>query len=126
MSKRPDLVLLIAIWQFITAFVCVIGIAAIAIFAFPGSIGRHVVVNVGSDVGAIFGLSIAIILLVFFIGLSVAGGLGLLLRKPWGRILSIIHAALGTINIPIGTIIGILILIYLSRSEVREYFEGNL
>ena len=36
MKKRPDLLLLIAIWQFLNAFLCLIGMAAIAIFAFPG------------------------------------------------------------------------------------------
>jgi len=123
--KRPDLLLLVTIWQFLNAFLCLIGIAAIAIFAFPGALGHYGAVNVGSDIGAIFGLSIAILFLLCCIGLSVAGGIGLLLGKAWGRIISIINAVLSLLSIPIGTVIGVLVLIYLTRSEIRDYFEGS-
>ena len=123
--KRPDLLLLVAIWQFLNSFLCLIGIAAIAIFAFPGALGHYGAVNVGSDIGAIFGLSIAILFLLCCIGLSVAGGIGLLLGKTWGRIVSIVNAVLSLLSIPIGTVIGILVLIYLTRTEVREYFGGS-
>jgi hypothetical protein len=124
--KRPDLLLLVAIWQFINAFFCLIGITAIAVFAFPGAVGFYGAVHVGADIGAIFGLSIAILFLLSCIGLSLAGGIGILLGKKWGRIVSIIvNAALSLFSIPIGTIIGVLVLIYLTRSEVRDYFEGK-
>ncbi|UCG10118.1 MAG: hypothetical protein JSW30_05195 [Dehalococcoidia bacterium] len=115
--RRPDLLILIAIWQFLNALFCAIGIAAIALFAFPKA-GP-------ADIGTIFGLSIAIFFLLAFIGLSIAGGIGLLMGKNWGRIISIVNAALNLLNIPIGTIIGVLVLIYLTKSEVRDYFEGN-
>ena len=115
--KRPDLIILIAIWQFLNALFCAIGIAAIALFAFP-SAGPV-------DTGTVFGLSIGIFFLACFIGLSIAGGIGLLIEKNWGRIVSIVNAALNLLNIPIGTVIGILVLIYLTRAEVREYFEGS-
>ena len=123
--KRPDLLILISIWQFLNALLCSIGIAAIAIFAFPGAYGYYGPVHVGADIGTIFGLSIGIFVLVCCIGLSVAGGIGLLIGKNWGRIVSIANAALSLLLFPIGTIIGILVLIYLTRSEVREYFESN-
>ncbi|MFC1929885.1 hypothetical protein ACFLW6_03375 [Chloroflexota bacterium] len=123
--KRPDLLLLVAIWQFLNAFLCLIGIAAIAIFAFPGALGHYGAVNVGSDIGALFGLSTAILFLLCCIGLSIAGGIGLLLGKAWGRIISIINAVLSLLSIPIGTVIGVLVLIYLTRSEIRDYFEGS-
>jgi hypothetical protein len=115
--RRPDLLILIAIWQFLNALFCAIGIAAIAIFAFPAT-GR-------GDVGATFGLSIGVFFLLAFIGLSVAGGVGLLMGKNWGRIVSIVNAALNLLNIPIGTIIGVLVLIYLTKPNIREYFEGG-
>ena len=122
MKKRPDLVLLISIWQFLRAFLCLIGIAAIAVFAFPEALG----LGYGSgSVGAIFGLSIGIFVLLVCIGLSLAGGIGILKAKSWGRIISIVNAVLSLFNIPIGTIIGILVLIYLTRAEMREYFEGS-
>lgn len=123
--KRPDLLILVVIWQFLNAFFCIIGVAAIAIFAFPGSIGRWPSVYFPGDIGAIFGLSIAIIFLLGCIGLSVAGGIGLLLGKAWGRMISIVNAVLSLFFMPIGTVIGVLVLIYLTRSEVREYLEGG-
>ena len=121
--KRPDLLLLIAIWQFVNAFLCLIGIAAISIFAFPGAVG-YWPVHVGVDIGTIFGLSVSILFLLGCIGLSVAGGIGILLVKSWGRIVSIVNAVLSLFFFPIGTTIGVLVLVYLTRSEVREYFEG--
>jgi hypothetical protein len=37
--KKPDLLVLIAIWEFISAFVAFIGIVAIAVFAIPFVLG---------------------------------------------------------------------------------------
>jgi hypothetical protein len=120
--KRPDLLLLVAVWQFLRAFFLVVGLIAIAVFAFPGALGFGY--GPGS-VGAIFGLSIAIFVLLCLIGLSLAGGIGVLKAKNWGRIVSIVNAILGMLNIPIGTAIGILVLIYLARPEIRAYFEES-
>ena len=113
--KRPDLLVLIAIWEFLSALFFIIGIAAIAIFAFPHT----------WDPGGRFGLSIAELLLTSHTGIAVAGGIGLLMGKGWGRILSIIHAALSLLWIPVGTVLGALVLVYLTKPEVREYFEGS-
>lgn len=126
--KRPDLLILVAIWQFLCAFFLLIGIAAIDVFAFPEALGYSLWWSAYGpafvDVGAIFGLSIAILVLLCLIGLSLAGGIGILKAKNWGRIISIINAAIGLINIPVGTVIGVLIIIYLSKDEVQAYFEG--
>ena len=119
--KRPDLLILIAIWEFLTAVLDIIGIAAIFVFAFPG-----VCYNMGPpDPGTIFGLSIGILVLLCGASIGVAGGIGLLMGKGWGRIVTIVRAALSLLHIPIGTIIGILVLIYLTKSEIREYFESS-
>ena len=120
--KRPDLLLLVAIWQFFSAFLYLIGIVAIAVFAFPEALGfRYGPANVGS----IFGLSIAIFVLLCCVGLSLAGGIGILKAKSWGRIISIVVAVLSLFWIPVGTVLGVLVLIYLTKSEVREYFESS-
>ena len=128
--KKPDLLVLIAVWQFILAFLVLIGVAAIAVFAFPavsnnywgyggmmdgyyGDMGRT---------GGFFGLSIAIFFLVCLIAVAVMGGIGLLMGKEWGRITSIISSALVLVAFPIGTAIGILSIIYLVKPEVKEYF----
>ena len=120
--KRPDLLLLIAIWEFITAFGALIGISAIAVFAFPDAI-EH---TFGSAIpGAIFGLSIGILVLLCYVGLAIAGGIGILQGKEWGRVLSIAHAALSLFWLPIGTVIGILSIVYLTRPEVTSYIKAN-
>ena len=120
--KRSDLLLLIAIWEFFTAFGALIGISAIAAIALPEAL---VPVYGPAIVGSIFFLSLSILVLLLFMGLAVTGGIGLLKGKEWGRILSIVHAALSLFCIPIGTVIGVLILIYLTRDEVRDYFAGS-
>ena len=113
--KRPDLLILIAIWMFISTLGAVIGIIAIAVFAFPHT----------WDTGGIFGLSIAEATLACYVGLSVAGGIGLLRGKGWGRILAIVNAILSLFAVPIGTVIGALVLVYLFKPEVKAYFEGS-
>lgn len=119
--KRPDLLLLIAIWELISAFGALVGLSAIAVFAFPEAIDPFV----GPAVpGVIFGLSIAVLLLICYIGIAIAGGVGLLKGQEWGRVLSIAHAALSLFWIPVGTVIGILSIIYLTKSEVTEYIKA--
>ena len=56
---------------------------------------------------------------------EIAGGIGILLGKEWGRILGILNAALSSLAFPIGTAIGVLVLIYLLSTDVKKYFEGN-
>jgi hypothetical protein len=72
--------------------------------------------------GGIFGLSIAILVLLCYLAVAIAGGIGLLLGQEWGRITSLVHSALSLICIPIGTIIGTLSIIYLTKAEIRDYF----
>jgi uncharacterized membrane protein (DUF2068 family) len=91
---------------------------AIAVFPFPEAADR-------ADAGALFGLSIATVLLLAFVGLSVASAVGLFARKEWGRIAAIVHAAVSLIRIPFGTVIGILVLVYLTRAKTRDYFQES-
>jgi len=127
--KKPDLLILISIWQFIAAFIALVGIAAIAVFAFPAVTDnwygwdtmewRH------GMIGGIFGLSVAILVLLCYLALAVAGGIGLLLNKghEWARIISIVHSGLSLFAVPIGTIIGTLSIIYLTKQDVRDFFN---
>jgi len=113
--KRNDVLILIAVWEMLTAVGALIGIIALAVFAFPDT----------NDAGGYFGLSIATVVLISYFCLAMAAGIGLLMRKQWGRILTIIYAALSLIYIPFGTIIGALILVYMFRSQTKEYFEAT-
>ena len=119
--KKPDLLILVAVWQFINAFLALIGVVAIGAFAFPPIVWYH---GPGTAT-ALAGLSIGVLCLLILVGIAVAGGIGLLTGKEWGRILSIVHAALNLFFIPIGTVLGILALIYLLKADVRDYFEAG-
>lgn len=134
MRNRPDLLVLIAIWEFLTAFVATIGVAAIAIFAIPAVTGNwdYGWGGMGGDwgrsgdmgmVGAVFGLSVAILVLACFIAFGVAAGIGLLSGKNWGRMMGIVHSALSIFWVPVGTVIGVLAIIYLTKDEVKQYFS---
>ena len=134
--KKPDLLVLIAIWEFISAFVAFIGIVAIGVFAIPYVLGvwgnweyysgyyNGMMWNYGDmpRVGAVFGLSVAILILLCYLIMAIIAGIGLLKGKEWGRITGIIHAALSVFCVPIGTISGVLSIIYLTKQEVKDYF----
>ena len=120
--KRPDLIILVVIWEFISAFIAFIGVSAIAAIAFP-----HVISETWGTAlpGAVFGLSIAVLILLCYIGIAIAGGIGLLKGREWGRTLGIAHAALSLFAFPVGTIIGILSIIYLMHPDVTAYTKGG-
>ena len=113
--KRSDALVLIAIWEFLTAAPLFIAIVAISVFAYPAVIED-------GDAGGIFGVSVAMVILLPLFCVALAGGVGLLLRREWGRILAIIHSAVSLFFIPFGTIIGVLAIIYLVTPQTREYF----
>ena len=120
--KRPDLLTLIAIWEFFTAFLALVGLCAVAILAFPEAIDPYI----GPAVpGVIFGLSVAVLILICYIGIAIAGGIGLLRGQEWGRVLGIAHGALSLFWFPIGTVIGILSIIYLTQSEAKAYIKAS-
>ena len=120
--KRPDLLLMVAIWAFFSAFLYVVGVVAIATFSLPEAVNP----DYGpTEVGSIVGQSIAILVLLCCAGLSLAAGVGILKAESWGRILGIVVAVLSLFWIPIGTVLGVLILIYLAKSEIRAYFEDS-
>ena len=135
--KRPDLLVLIAVWMFLSAFGIFIGIAAVCsafFFAYPwmawdgmmepwGMWGMWGMPQMGGIAFIMLGI-VALVMVAYFV-LALMGGIGLLRGREWGRILSIVHAALSLFWVPIGTVIGILILIYLTKAEVREYFEAS-
>ena len=109
--RRPDGLILIAVWEFISAIGALIGISAIILFAFPEISHLY---GIG-EIGANFGLGIAVFFLFISAFLAVTAGIGLLSVKEWGRVLSIAYAAISLLRIPFGTIIGILVLVYLVK-----------
>ncbi|MEZ4633730.1 MAG: hypothetical protein R2856_01910 [Caldilineaceae bacterium] len=65
----------------------------------------------------------------FLVALGLPGifslGIGLLMRKSWGRYLAIIVGILNLPNLPIGTALGIYSLWVLFKTEAVEYFVGE-
>ena len=108
--KRPGLLILVIIWNFIIAALAlfIIIITIITFSAEPTEGGSAL---------------IAILFWTPILCLSLAAGIGLIKGKSWGRTIAIIHAAINIIFPPvIGTIVGVFTLIYLLRSTVKEYF----
>ena len=68
----------------------------------------------GATCWVVFG----IIALIFF-----AIAYGLLKGQHWARIVAIIFAIIGLLNIPIGTIISIIVLWYLFKPDVKAWFQ---
>lgn len=68
-------------------------------------------------------LSISIPILIGFMStLGLVGGIGLLSFQPWARYLVIVVAALGCLNIPIGTLKGVYSLWVLLQDETIKLF----
>lgn len=71
-------------------------------------------------------LSISLPLLIGFLStLGLIGGIGLLMFKGWARYLVIVVAALGCLNIPIGTLKGVYSLWVLLQDETIKMFESK-
>lgn len=69
-------------------------------------------------------LSVSLPLLIGFMAtLGLVGGIGLLSFQSWARYLVIVVAALGCLNIPIGTLKGVYSLWVLLQDETVKLFE---
>lgn len=69
-------------------------------------------------------LALSLPLLVGFMStLGLVGGIGLLSFQPWARYLVIVVAALGCLNIPIGTLKGVYSLWVLLQDETIKLFQ---
>ena len=58
--------------------------------------------------------------------LGLVGGIGLLSFKPWARILVIVVAALGCLNIPIGTLVGVYSIWVLMQDDTIKMFKETI
>ena len=121
--RKPANLTAIIIWEFTSAFIALLALCAVSIFfAFP-----EILEDMGSSAalpGAVIGFSIAILLLICYIVIAISAAIGLLKGSEWGRVLSIVHSACSLLSIPVGTAIGIMIIMYLTKAEVKNYFQG--
>jgi hypothetical protein len=71
-------------------------------------------------------LSVSLPILIGFLStLGLVGGIGLLAFKSWARYLVIVVAALGCLNIPIGTLKGVYSLWVLLQDETIKLFQTS-
>ena len=120
--KKPDLLILVIVWQFLSAFMALMGLLVVAIVAFPDATASMW----GSTLpGFIFAISIAVLILLSYIIISIIAAIGIIKNKDWGRIMGIVQAALSIFGPPAGTVAGILILVYLLRPDVEGYFKAT-
>jgi Na+-driven multidrug efflux pump len=69
-------------------------------------------------------LSVSLPLLIVFLStLDLVGGIGLISMQTWARYMIIVVAALGLLNIPIGTLKGVYSLWVLMQDETIKLFE---
>jgi hypothetical protein len=107
-------------WLYIIfgAFGLLIGIG---MFLFFGSLAMLPDDLTGAAVLLIIGWFIAALLVLTSVP-EIIGGIGLLKRKSWARILVIILGFLNLLDIPFGTILGIYTIWVLLREESAKHF----
>lgn len=105
-----------------------IGLGALGLLG--GAIGFAVLVAVGLISGDATGMSVMTVLAVAVAGLvtvislpSIIGGIGLLKRRPWARILMLVVGVLELPNIPLGTALGVYTLWVMIHDETRRILE---
>ena len=123
--KRPDLIVLIAVWEFLTSLMSFIGLGAIVVVGLQTrtwSMRQNVDYDLYSP-WIHFGLIVGAGLLLIYAAAALAAGIGLLTGREYGRVLSLVHGGLSLLFFPVGTVIGVLQIVYLTRADVRVYFK---
>jgi hypothetical protein len=98
-------------------------IAAVAAY-FALTFARSQVINDDIANTILKVVSVSVPLLIGFLStLALVGGIGLFSYQPWARYLTIVVAALGCLNIPIGTLKGVYALWVLLQDDTIKLFE---
>lgn len=108
--RRPTLVTLLAVLDFLSAIVLFLG-AVVLLLASPDRIPQR---EAALAVSAGFALLGALALL---------SGIGLWRLKRYGRALQILLSFLGLLAVPMGTVISLLVLVYLFKPAVKLLFS---
>jgi hypothetical protein len=111
--QRPGFITFLAVLHFV-------GTASWALVAVGCLIAAA---NAGADVRYL--LTIGAAACGILAGLQLACGIGLWALKPFGRILQIVLAVPFLLNIPFGTAISILLIIYLNKPGIKLMFSGR-
>lgn len=102
----------------------ILGLIAAGVVFFGLSIAKGLVSDEEVPVMVLNILSITLpVLIGFMSSLGVIGGIGILSYKTWARYLIIVVAAIGCVNIPIGTLKGVYTLWVLLQDDSIKLFE---
>jgi type II secretory pathway pseudopilin PulG len=112
--RRPGLVTLLAVLNFIGAALSILGAVGMLAAAVLGD--RDELGPIAAILGSIFLVAGC---------LQLASGIGLIKLKPYGRTLQIVLAVIGLLGFPLGTIISICILVYMTRPGIKALFSGR-
>lgn len=107
--RRPGIISVLAVLQFVGGAIALV--VALALFAAAGKAEER---TFSLALGALFAV---------FGALQAACGFGLWNLRSWGRILLMVLAGIGLLGIPLGTVISILILVYMSKPGVKVLFS---
>ena len=100
-------------------FLCVAGIVFVAVVGGGLLSGEPDAIWITSGVGT------AIACFLTLLGApGIIGGIGLLQRAQWARILVLVLGFLNLLNFPLGTLLGIYTIWALMREEANEYFRS--
>ena len=111
-------------YRAMTGIVAALILMGISTPGFYGGLGSPQGIPFMSDSPWMSGLAIVIVLVTGVIALlAIATGVGLLQRKPWGRILAIVLAILSLIKIPSGTALGIVFAVLHAKRSDRAWQE---
>ncbi len=119
--KRPDGIVIIAVYYALVALVFLVGSCAILLGLFAA---LAAIADRFAATWAVFGIGLGLIVCLIFLAGSVVAAWGLLAMKHWGRWAAIVLAVLQLPAFPIWTVIGGLIIYYLLREDVRLAFDG--
>jgi len=110
---RPEGITLTALWFFFLAMGCVFGLGGLAI----GLVGLWADSDTHDIVLGTMGMMLGFLAITATGTFYAVTGWGLWNLKHWSRGAAIILSALQLVLVPFGTVAGIMILIYLSRSQ---------
>ena len=100
---------------------CVGGVVVNLVVPMAGNIsGNDVAMRITSTIGDTLGIFLVILSMP-----SIIGGIGLLKRKYWARILILVLCFLSLLSIPFGTALGIYGIWILLKSETAEIFNSK-
>lgn len=124
--KRPDPVVLISLYHWTMAVFSLAGVAMLTTLPFALAVVLHESRRAAPFMALVaFGAAIGVLCICLWAAAHVAVGWGIWTLRPWGRWGAIVLAALELWKVPVGTVIGTLILWYLFTPEGRAAFGAG-